>query len=112
MLTIAKNQSYQPYLRPKGSFYAFRLKEGIEFHLFITTSPCGDARIFSLHENTGTGSGTGEGGKGPEGGDKEGEAGGCGETGEGGTVKDADELDSKDTLLVNEGLETTEFKSK
>ena len=29
----------------------FRLKPGVEFHLFITTSPCGDARIFSLHEN-------------------------------------------------------------
>lgn len=30
----------------------FRLKEGIDFHLFITTAPCGDARIFSLHEAT------------------------------------------------------------
>ena len=26
------------------------MKEGVDFHLFITTSPCGDARIFSLHE--------------------------------------------------------------
>merc|ERR1712029_461346 len=36
----------------KSASYNFELKEGIEFHLFITTSPCGDARIFSLHENT------------------------------------------------------------
>ncbi|CAB4063790.1 ADARB [Lepeophtheirus salmonis] len=28
------------------------LKDGVEFHLFITTSPCGDARIFSLHETS------------------------------------------------------------
>ena len=25
----------------------------MEFHLFINTSPCGDARIFSLHEANG-----------------------------------------------------------
>jgi len=31
--------------------WRFRLKEGVSFHLFITTSPCGDARIFSLHES-------------------------------------------------------------
>ena len=30
----------------------FRLKDRIDFHLFITTSPCGDARIFSLHESS------------------------------------------------------------
>lgn len=29
----------------------YKLIEGIDFHLFITTSPCGDARIFSLHES-------------------------------------------------------------
>ena len=28
------------------------MKDGIGFHLFITTSPCGDARIFSLHESS------------------------------------------------------------
>lgn len=28
----------------------FKLKDGIEFHLYINTAPCGDARIFSPHE--------------------------------------------------------------
>jgi len=30
----------------------YKLKDGVNFHLFITTAPCGDARIFSLHESS------------------------------------------------------------
>merc|ERR1712142_1016301 len=32
---------------PQGGF---NLKQGVSLHLFISTAPCGDARIFSLHE--------------------------------------------------------------
>ena len=34
----------------------FCLQPGITFHLFISTAPCGDARIFSLHEQPVSGS--------------------------------------------------------
>uniref|UniRef100_A0A3Q4AU81 Uncharacterized protein n=1 Tax=Mola mola TaxID=94237 RepID=A0A3Q4AU81_MOLML len=30
--------------------HGFGLKENVQFHLYISTSPCGDARIFSPHE--------------------------------------------------------------
>ncbi|XP_023295912.2 double-stranded RNA-specific editase Adar isoform X2 [Lucilia cuprina] len=31
--------------------YPYKLKTGVHFHLYINTAPCGDARIFSPHEN-------------------------------------------------------------
>jgi double stranded RNA-specific editase B len=36
-------------LEPKESG-GFKLNENVQFHLYISTSPCGDARIFSPHE--------------------------------------------------------------
>nr|CAI5848906.1 unnamed protein product [Callosobruchus analis] len=35
--------------RPEGRGY--KLKDDVEFHLYINTAPCGDARIFSPHED-------------------------------------------------------------
>jgi double stranded RNA-specific editase B len=31
--------------------YFYRLKDNIQVHLYINTAPCGDARVFSPHEN-------------------------------------------------------------
>ncbi|XP_075222644.1 adenosine deaminase acting on RNA [Lycorma delicatula] len=38
---------------PKPDGKGYKLKDNIKFHLFINTSPCGDARIFSPHEASG-----------------------------------------------------------
>ncbi|XP_062907771.1 double-stranded RNA-specific editase 1-like isoform X1 [Mobula hypostoma] len=36
------------FVRCEGG--GFKMKENVQFHLYISTSPCGDARIFSPHE--------------------------------------------------------------
>ena len=36
---------------PRKEGGGYKLKDNIQFHLYISTSPCGDARIFSPHEN-------------------------------------------------------------
>jgi len=38
-------------LTPAPNRQGFLLKEGIKFHLYISTAPCGDCRIFSPHDN-------------------------------------------------------------
>ncbi|XP_050081230.1 uncharacterized protein LOC126568715 [Anopheles maculipalpis] len=37
--------------KPGDGSNLYTLKEGIYFHLYINTAPCGDARVFSPHEN-------------------------------------------------------------
>ena len=37
---------------PSDSGSGFALKPGVEFHLYVSSAPCGDARIFSPHEPT------------------------------------------------------------
>uniref|UniRef100_A0A182KH29 A to I editase domain-containing protein n=1 Tax=Anopheles christyi TaxID=43041 RepID=A0A182KH29_9DIPT len=37
--------------KPGDGTNLYTLKDGIYFHLYINTAPCGDARVFSPHEN-------------------------------------------------------------
>ena len=48
-------------VRPAELGTGFKIKDGYQFHLYISTSPCGDARIFAPHEMN---SGDGENGSG------------------------------------------------
>lgn len=47
--TVLKGEKEQSVLE-KDDEGGFRVRAGVSFHLFISTAPCGDARIFSLHE--------------------------------------------------------------
>ncbi|RZF40214.1 hypothetical protein LSTR_LSTR011988 [Laodelphax striatellus] len=38
---------------PNANRQGYKLKDDVKFHLYINTSPCGDARIFSPHEAIG-----------------------------------------------------------
>ena len=37
-------------LVPSASGSGFAVRPGVEFHLYVSSAPCGDARIFSPHE--------------------------------------------------------------
>lgn len=48
LLIDAKSKDDSIFIRkPKGGY---QLRENVKFHLYISTAPCGDARIFSPHE--------------------------------------------------------------
>lgn len=39
------------FLKPTEKDGLYKLKDNIQIHLYINTAPCGDARVFSPHEN-------------------------------------------------------------
>ncbi|KAL4635630.1 double-stranded RNA-specific editase 1-like isoform X1 [Arapaima gigas] len=43
-------EEHQKSIFTRCERHGYRLKENVQFHLYISTSPCGDARIFSPHE--------------------------------------------------------------
>ncbi|TRZ00780.1 hypothetical protein DNTS_034752 [Danionella cerebrum] len=45
-----RREEQQKSIFRRCSEHGYRLKDDIQFHLYISTSPCGDARIFSPHE--------------------------------------------------------------
>nr|XP_009490413.1 PREDICTED: double-stranded RNA-specific editase 1-like [Pelecanus crispus] len=49
-LYLSNKDDQQKSIFIKSEQGGFKLKENVQFHLYISTSPCGDARIFSPHE--------------------------------------------------------------
>lgn len=47
----AKESIFERPASSDGSDGRYRLKDHIQVHLYINTAPCGDARVFSPHEN-------------------------------------------------------------
>ncbi|XP_058063417.1 uncharacterized protein LOC131213399 [Anopheles bellator] len=49
--TSSNVQEKSIFNKPSIESALYTLKDGIYFHLYINTAPCGDARVFSPHEN-------------------------------------------------------------
>ncbi|XP_048874656.1 double-stranded RNA-specific editase 1-like isoform X4 [Brienomyrus brachyistius] len=49
-LSHNKKEEQQRSIFSRCEGRGYQLKENVQFHLYISTSPCGDARIFSPHE--------------------------------------------------------------
>ena len=57
----SQSKAAESIFEPRPDLAGYKLKDGVRFHLYISTSPCGDARIFAPHET---------GHEGAEGGDR------------------------------------------
>ncbi|XP_028835885.1 double-stranded RNA-specific editase 1-like isoform X1 [Denticeps clupeoides] len=49
-LFLSSREEHQRSIFTRCEKHGYRLKDNVQFHLYISTSPCGDARIFSPHE--------------------------------------------------------------
>ncbi|XP_060040483.1 double-stranded RNA-specific editase 1 isoform X5 [Erinaceus europaeus] len=56
-LLLSKEEQRRSSIFQRSERGGFRLRDSVQFHLYISTSPCGDARIFSPHEPILDGSG-------------------------------------------------------
>ena len=64
-LVMSPDQQDGCIFTPRDEGNGYKLKPNIQFHLYISTSPCGDARIFSPHENNENEGGMGGGDRHP-----------------------------------------------